>query len=170
VTAARARLERFGPIYARLALGAAFLSAVASRFGIWDGEPGLSRFPGFVEYTAEVNAFMPAAVIPFLAWAATVAETSLGVALITGLGLRWVALASAALLAVFGTAMAISLGPKSPLDYSVFSASAGALLLALHEWQVPGNRRDLRRLRRAWRALPRLRRERGLATGIIGLY
>ena len=64
MTAARAGLERLGPFYARLALGAAFLSAVASRFGIWDGEPGLSRFPGFIQYTAEVNAFMPAAVVP----------------------------------------------------------------------------------------------------------
>jgi hypothetical protein len=78
-----------------------------------------------------------------------------------------VALASAALLALFGTAMAISLGPKSPLDYSVFSASAGALLLALHEWQVPEDRRGIRQ---ALRDLPRLRRERGFATGVIGLY
>jgi hypothetical protein len=41
------------------------------------------------------------------------------------------------LLAIFGIAMAISFGPKSPLDYSVFSASAGALLLALGNWPVP---------------------------------
>jgi len=34
------------------------------------------------------------------------------------------------MLALFGTAMAISFGLKSPLDYSVFSASAAALLLA----------------------------------------
>jgi hypothetical protein len=34
---------------------------------------------------------------------------------------------------MFGTAMAISFGIKSPLDYSVFSASAGALLLALFQ-------------------------------------
>jgi uncharacterized membrane protein YphA (DoxX/SURF4 family) len=170
VTAAPAGLERFGPVYARLTIGAAFLSAVASRLGIWDGEPGLSRFPGFVQYTAEVNAFMPAAVIPFLAWAATVVETSLGVALIAGLRLRWVALASAALLALFGAAMAISLGPKSPLDYSVFSASAGALLLALHQWRAPGERRDLRRLRRALSALPRLRRVQGVGAGVIGLH
>jgi len=32
---------------------------------------------------------------------------------------------------LFGTAMAISFGIKTPLDYSVFSASAGALLLSL---------------------------------------
>jgi hypothetical protein len=81
-----------------------------------------------------------------------------------------VALASAALLAVFGTAMAISLGPKSPLDYSVFSASAGALLLALHEWRSPGGRPEVLRLRRALDALPRLRRVRGVATGVIGLF
>ncbi|HZN97760.1 MAG TPA: DoxX family membrane protein [Gemmatimonadales bacterium] len=170
MTTPRDRLERFGPVYARVAIGAAFLSAVASRLGIWDGEPGLSRFAGFIQYTAEVNAFMPAVTIPFLAWAATVAETSLGVALIAGLQVRWAALASAALLALFGTAMAISLGPKSPLDYSVFSASGGALLLALHEWRTPGDRRDLRRLRRAWGALPRLQRERRVAAPIIGLY
>jgi len=36
----------------------------------------------------------------------------------------------AALLALFGVAMAISFGPKEPLDYSVFSACAAALLLA----------------------------------------
>jgi len=170
MTMLRAWLERFGPVYARLAIGAAFLSAVASRFGIWDGEPGLSRFAGFIQYTAEVNAFMPAVTIPFLAWAATVAETSLGVALIAGLQVRWAAIGSAALLALFGTAMAISLGPKSPLDYSVFSASAGALLLALHEWRTPEDRREVRRLLQAWRALPRLRRERRVAAAIIGLY
>ena len=170
MTAARVRLERFGPVYARLAIGAAFLSAVASRFGIWDGEPGLSRFAGFTQYTAEVNAFLPAAVIPLLAWAATVAETSLGVALIAGLQVRRAALASAGLLALFGTAMAISLGPKSPLDYSVFSASAGALLLALHERHAPGIRREVQWPRRLWRGLPRLGREGRVTTGVIGLY
>lgn len=125
--------ERVAISYARIALGAAFLSAVAGRFGIWDGHPGMAKFAGFLEYTAEVNAFMPARMIPFLAWAATVAETSLGLSLIVGFRLRWAALGSALLLALFGTAMAISLGLKSPLDYSVFSASAGALLLALYQ-------------------------------------
>jgi len=43
-----------------------------------------------------------------------------------------VALGSAVLLALCGVAMAISFGIKSPLDYSVFSASAGALVLALY--------------------------------------
>ncbi len=125
-------MEKWGVLYARIALGAAFLSAVAGRFGIWAGDPGLDHFTGFTRYTAEVTSFMPAVTIPFLAWGATVAEVSLGVALIVGVRLRWVALGAALLLAVFGAAMAVSLGPKEPLDYSVFSASAAALLLAMY--------------------------------------
>jgi uncharacterized membrane protein YphA (DoxX/SURF4 family) len=125
------KLELCGVFYARIALGAAFLSAVASRFGLWHGQFSLRPFGDFLSYTAEVNSFMPAYTIPFLAWSATVAETSLAVLLILGVWPRPVAISSAVLLAMFGTAMAISLGPKSPLDYSVFSASSAALLLAL---------------------------------------
>jgi uncharacterized membrane protein YphA (DoxX/SURF4 family) len=84
-----------------------------------------------LQYTAEVNSFLPAFTIAPLAWAATAAELSLGVALIAGVWPRWIAFGSAVLLAMFGTAMAISFGLKSPLDYSVFSASAAALLVAL---------------------------------------
>jgi len=127
----RARIEWLAVRYARLALGTAFLSGIASRFGLWGPGVGYGSFENFVRYTAEVNAFMPASTIPFLAWAATVAELALGVSLLLGLWPRWTALGSALLLALFGTAMAISQGIKSPLDYSVFSASAAALLLAL---------------------------------------
>jgi uncharacterized membrane protein YphA (DoxX/SURF4 family) len=123
--------ERAGILYARVALGAAFLSAVASRFGLWDRTLDLKHFANFIEYTAEVNSFLPRAVIPQVAVAATVCETSLGILLIWGLWPRWVSLASAVLLAMFGTAMAISFGLKSPMDYSVFSASGAAVLLAL---------------------------------------
>lgn len=126
---------RAGILYARLALGAAFLSAVSSRFGLWDMRVDLKHFANFVQYTAEVNSFLPRSVIPFLAWAATVAETSCGILLMVGWRLRWVAIASAILLAMFGTAMAISLGLKSPMDYSVFSASGAAVLLALNAFR-----------------------------------
>jgi putative oxidoreductase len=123
--------ERAGVLYARIALGGAFLSAVAGRFGLWDRTLDLQHFANFMEYTAEVNSFMPKTAIPYLAWAATVCETSLGVLLILGLWPRWVSLASAILLAMFATAMAISFGLKSPMDYSVYSASGAAVLLAL---------------------------------------
>ena len=51
-------------------------------------------------------------------------------ALLAGVWVRGAALGSSALLATFGVLMALADGPKSPLDYSVFSASAAALLLA----------------------------------------
>jgi putative oxidoreductase len=125
--------ERWGILYARWALGAAFLSGIADRLGWYTGRNvGYGDFAGFVSYTAKVNSFMPAFSIPFLAWAATGAELFLGVALILGVWPRWVALGSALLLALFGIAMAISFGIKSPMDYSVFAASAGAVLLALY--------------------------------------
>jgi putative oxidoreductase len=125
--------ERWGILYARLALGAAFLSGIADRFGVYTGRKvGYGNFAGFVDYTAKVNSFMPAVTIPFLAWAATAAELLLGIGLILGVWPRWVALGSAVLLALFGVAMAISFGIKSPMDYSVFSASAGAVLLAVY--------------------------------------
>lgn len=132
--------ERLGILYARLALGASFLSGIADRFGLYSGRNvGYGNFDGFVQYTAKVNSFMPASTIPFLAWAATTAEFSLGLALVLGVWLRWVALGSFVLLVLFGTAMAISFGIKSPLDYSVFSASAGALLIALYQARKSAN-------------------------------
>jgi len=124
--------ERGGLLYARIALGAAFLSAVASRLGLWDRTLDLKHFAHFIQYTAEVNSFMPGALIPYIAVVATIAETSLGILLILGFWPRWVPLASAILLAMFGTAMAISFGLESPMDYSVFSASGAAVLLALN--------------------------------------
>lgn len=131
--------EAAAVLYARLALGTAFLSAVASRFGLWDRTLDLKHFAHFIQYAGEVNSFLPRSVIPFVAWAATVAETSLGVLLIAGLWPRWVALCSAALLATFATAMAISFGLQSPMDYSVYSASSAAVLLALHATRQNSN-------------------------------
>jgi putative oxidoreductase len=127
------RWERWGMLYLRVALGAAFLDGIADRFGLLPATwGGYRNFDVFMRYTAQVNSFMPAFTIPFLAWAATCAELGFGIALILGLWLRWVGLGSAILLALFAIAMAISFGIKSPLDYSVFSASAGALVLAMY--------------------------------------
>ena len=79
--------QRLVTFYARFALGAAFLSAVAARFGLWGENTGPDSFKHFIEYTGEVNSFMPAFTVPFLAWAATVTETGLGMALVLGIGL-----------------------------------------------------------------------------------
>ena len=130
-------LERFGIFYARIALGSAFFSAVADRFGWWGppGHPGVAwgDFAYFVRYVAKLNPLLPTTMIPALAWIATIAEVVLGIMLIVGVWPRWIAIASALLLALFGLDMSVSLGMKAPLDYSVFSASAGALLLALYQ-------------------------------------
>lgn len=126
--------SRWAALCARVALGASFLSGIADRFGLYRGRNvGYGNFAGFVAYTAKVNAFMPPSTIPLLAWAATVAELFFGIALILGVWRIWVAVGSAVLLILFGTAMAISFGIKSPLDYSVFSASSAALLVAAYE-------------------------------------
>lgn len=53
-----------------------------------------------------------------------------------GIWRRPVALASAALLLIFGLGLALSLGIKSPLDYAVSSAPAAALLLATGDESV----------------------------------
>jgi uncharacterized membrane protein YphA (DoxX/SURF4 family) len=132
-------LRRLAFLYARATLGVAFLSGVADGFGIWRGRSvGYGNFEGFVRYTAKVNSFMPPSSIPFLAWSATIAELILGILLLIGVWLRWTALASALLLMLFGTAMAISFGAKSPLDYSVFSASGAAILLAFKKSGTKG--------------------------------
>lgn len=136
------KVERLAMVYARVALGTAFLSAVAGRFGIWDRSVDWAHFERFIHRTGEVNAFMPAFTIPFLAYTATAAEITCGVLLIAGVQLRWVALASGVLLALFAIAMTVSLGVKPPLDYSVFSASAGALLLAVFVSRTEGRRQS----------------------------
>ncbi len=126
-----AQWKRLALLYLRLALGAAFLSGIADRFGLYGKNVGYGDFNGFIRYTAQVNSFMPASTIPVLAWAATIAEFVFGVILVAGIWLRWAGFGSAVLLLLFAVTMAISFGIKSPLDYSVFSASAGALVLAL---------------------------------------
>jgi hypothetical protein len=46
-------LVRAAPRLARLALGAAFLSGIASRFGLWGKGVGYGSFERFEQYTAE---------------------------------------------------------------------------------------------------------------------
>jgi uncharacterized membrane protein YphA (DoxX/SURF4 family) len=111
------------------------LSAVADRFGLW-GPHGSPRaawgdWAHFVRYTAVVNSFAPAAVIPPLAWLATALETTFGVALIVGFKVEYAAYGSAILFALFAFSMTASLGVKAPLDYSVFGDAAGAFLLGV---------------------------------------
>ena len=124
-------------LFARLALGASFLSAVADRFGLW-GRYGAKNvawgdFAHFVTYTGEVASLFPGSLARSFAWAATVAETLFGLLLIAGFKIRVVSVLSGLLLLSFALGMVTGLGIKTPLDYSVFSAAAAAFLLALWE-------------------------------------
>ncbi|HSR40517.1 MAG TPA: hypothetical protein VLL48_00055 [Longimicrobiales bacterium] len=134
-TARWSALRSAVPVLLRLALGTAFLSAVADRLGFW-GPPGAGgvawgEFSAFLDYTATLNPWAPEALIPWIGWAATVAEVVLGLALLMGLFTRRAALAAGVLLGLFGLGMTVGTGVKSALDASVFSASAAALALAI---------------------------------------
>jgi uncharacterized membrane protein YphA (DoxX/SURF4 family) len=123
--------------FARLALGSAFLSAVADRFGLWGpyGAKNVSwgNFADFVKYTSAVTSLFPSSFAVSFAWAATAAETLFGILLIVGFKTRRVSVLSGLLLLSFAIGMATGLGMKAPLDYSVFSAAAAAFLLAFCE-------------------------------------
>lgn len=121
----------------RLSLGAGFLSAVASRLGLWGSRS--SGWQSFLQYTAQVNSFAPSRAIPAIAVTATILEASLGILLLAGYKTQPAACIAAALTLLFAAAMAYSSGLKEPLDYSVFAFSAGALLLATlpsYRWSI----------------------------------
>lgn len=126
-------LAKFSSVFLRLALGVSFLSAVADRFGLWGayGNPNVAwgNYARFVDYTAKLNWFLPAAMIPALASIATAAETLFGLLLVLGWKTRITALLSGVLLTTFALTMTVALGVKAPLNFSVFSAAGGALLL-----------------------------------------
>lgn len=124
-------------LFARLALGTAFLSAVADRFGVW-GPHGTKNaswgdFAHFVQYTGAVMSLFPKSLTLPSAWAATIAETLFGVLLIVGFKVRMTSILTGLLLVSFAMGMATGLGVKAPFDYSVFSAASAAFLLAFWE-------------------------------------
>lgn len=130
----------------RAALAISFLSAVADRLGLWGplGTEGVSwgSVPRYEEYVAQLNWFLPAGLVPVVGWAATTCEVILALGLLVGWRLGWVAVAAGLLLTTFAMAMAVSLGPKSPLDYSVLSAAAAAFLLAAVSWPAQSGKID----------------------------
>ena len=126
-------LGNFSSVFLRLALGISFLSAVADRFGLWGvyGQPNVAwgNYARFVDYTAKLNWFLPAATVPALAMIATAAEILFGLLFVLGWKTRTIALLSGVLLATFALTMTMALGVKAPLDLSVVSAAGGDMLL-----------------------------------------
>ena len=136
MTSKRTQLADYSALFLRFALGAAFLSAVADRFGLWGsyGQPNVAwgDFAHFSAYTGRLTSYAPVLLVPALAWTATLAETLLGIALILGLFTRIAAVLSGALLLLFALSMTIVFGVKAPLNFSVYTASASAFLLAAY--------------------------------------
>ncbi len=116
----------------RLPLAFAFLDAVADRFGLlgafWFTRAAWGDFRHFIGYTAQINPFLPSAVVPAVAVLATICEISS--VLVCCLeqefsSSRW---DPRALLFLFGTAMTIS--GFSQFAYGVYLMAAGALALS----------------------------------------
>ncbi|ARJ73939.1 MULTISPECIES: MauE/DoxX family redox-associated membrane protein [Bacillus amyloliquefaciens group] len=120
-------------LYLRLALGISFLSSVADRFGIWGapGKPNVvwGNIENYTDYVAALTPFIPNALVPIAGWIATMFETILGILLIIGFKTRITAVLSGAMLIIFALGLTVGTGFKTSLDYSVFSASAGAFIL-----------------------------------------
>ena len=117
---------------ARLLIGIAFFENVIDRLG-FIGPPGArgvswGDFQHFIVYTAEVNAFAPAALAPMLAVLATIAEGTFGVTMLLGARVKLASAGSALLLFAFATAMVLS--GLSQFQYGVYLMSVAAWALA----------------------------------------
>lgn len=120
--------------FLRITLAVGLLSAVGDRFGLW-GPPGASNvawgnWSHFLDYVAVLNGYAPATLIPALGWIATIAEVIIAIGLLVGWKLQEFSIAAGILLLAFALAMTVASGIKSPLDASVYTASAGAFLLS----------------------------------------
>lgn len=129
------RLLYGATLFARVALAAGFVSAVADRFGWW-GPPGTpnvgwGNFESFTAYVGVLAPYLSGALLDITAWGATIIEIILAVALLLGVALRWVSFASAVTLIVFAGSMFLFAGFETPFSASVFTAAAAAVLLGL---------------------------------------
>jgi hypothetical protein len=117
----------------RLSLAAAFLSAVADRFGWWApfGQGIWGSMGSFADYAHQLVPFASGWLLTVIVWGATATEATLGVLLLAGWRSNLVGAATCLVLIVFGIGMAVSLGIESPLSYSVFSAASAAAAYAI---------------------------------------
>lgn len=130
-------------LYLRWALGASYLCAGLDRLGVW-GPPGGARiswgdWQHFMTYAYQLMSFLPYKMAEFFAAVATAGEIGFGLLLVIGLWTRLAALGSGILLLLFGLSMAVAFGIQSPLNYSVFTASAASFLLSTlsgYKWSV----------------------------------
>lgn len=119
-------------LFLRTAISFGFLSAVADRFGLWGQEHSVwGNWNNFVDFTRLINPWLPDNTVQTVGVIATGAEILFAICLLIGYKTELVAKLSGLLLLLFGLSMTFSTGIKGALDYSVFSASAGAFALGL---------------------------------------
>lgn len=135
-------------LFLRVGLGASYLCAGLDRFGVWGppGAPDVSwgDWQHFMQYAQKLMFFLPYNVAEIFAAIASGGEIIFGVLLIAGFWTRWAAIGSGLLLLGFALAMTIALGITAPLNYSVFTASAGSFLLSTlpaYRWSIDGLRK-----------------------------
>jgi len=134
---------KFAQLYLRIALGIGFIVPVLDRIGLL-GKPGeklisWGDWDHFIGFTGMLMPFLGKSMVNVAGLVATVLEVVFGISLIFGYKIRFMALGSFALTLIFGLVMALFLGYKAPLNFSVFTCSAASLLLATvgtYEWSI----------------------------------
>lgn len=117
--------------FLRVSISFGFLSAVADRLGFWPKEVSAwGNWESFLAYTKTLNPLLPAEVIPAIGFTATLLEVVLAVLLLTNFKTSLIAKTSGFLILLFALSMTFSINIKTPLDYSVFCASAAAFALS----------------------------------------
>jgi len=136
-------ISRIPQLYLRLALGLGFLIPVADRIG-WlgaAGQKGVSwgNWENFAAYTNTLLPFLSRQAASIMGLFATISEILIGLCLVTGYKTRIAAYGGFLLTLIFALCMAVFTGIKAPFNYSVFSDSAGSLLLAfvpVYYWSI----------------------------------
>ena len=130
-------------IYLRLALGISFILPVLDRLG-FIGAPGAEgiawgNWDNFANYTNSLTPYLSRPLANFSGIMASILEFVFGSMLIAGYKTRVAAYGSFALLLVFALSMLSFAGYRAPFSYSVFTGSAGALLLSVipdYRWSI----------------------------------
>jgi uncharacterized membrane protein YphA (DoxX/SURF4 family) len=124
---------QYPQLFLRLAIAVTMLSAVADRFGFWGENSSWGNWENFEKYTMKITSFLPESLSVFSAYSATFLEIIFPLMLILGFKTKISVYGAGFLLLIFALSMTITLGPKAPLDYSVWVGSAAAFLFESQE-------------------------------------
>ena len=129
----------------RIALGTGFLVTVSDRLGFLGSMGPANKniewgnWDNFINYTGTLMPFLDKPIVNIMGGIATIAETVIGILLITGFKTRQAAIGSCLLTLTFALAMSIFLGIKAPINFAVFPVCTASLLLAtipVYEWSI----------------------------------